>query len=85
MRRLYYCDNECDPHEEVEASEHVVETFLPILSLWWGYDIFAECLGQASDCRGLETSSGGGGEPLVDQVDGNSMNINLPNSVGFVR
>ena len=42
----YYCDNECDPHEEVEPSEHVAETLLPTLSfLGEDNDIFAENLG----------------------------------------
>ena len=41
----YYCDDECDPHEEIEASEYVVENLLPILSFWGRYDIFAESLG----------------------------------------
>ena len=51
----YYCNNECDPHKEVKASEYIVENLLPILGLWGGYDIFAESLGQASDSRRFKT------------------------------
>jgi hypothetical protein len=27
----YYCDDKCDPHEEIEASEDVVKDLLPVL------------------------------------------------------
>ena len=80
----YYCDDERDPHEEVETSEDVVENFLPILRLWRGYNIFAQSLGQAIDSRGFKTQSWGGGEPLVDQINGKGMNVDLTNGICFV-
>jgi hypothetical protein len=39
--RTYYCDDEGNPHQEVESAEDVVENLLPILSPRWGDHILA--------------------------------------------
>ena len=79
------CDNECDPHKKIEASEYVVENLLPVLSLWGGYNILPKSVRQASDSRRFKTNSGGGGEPLVDQINGDGMDVDLTDSICLVR
>jgi hypothetical protein len=61
----HYRDNECDPHEEVKPSEYVIEDLLPILSLWWRYNILAESFDCSSDSRRFKTQFGGSGKSLI--------------------
>ena len=80
---IYYCDNERDPYKEVEASEDVVESLLPILSLWWGYDIFSEKSSSSDRQQEIQDLEWGDGELLVHQINRKGMNVNLTNSVSL--
>jgi hypothetical protein len=45
----YYCDNERDPHKEVEPTKHIVESFLPIYRFRRRNNILAKSLGKPFD------------------------------------
>jgi len=76
--------NECNPHKKIEPSKHVIEGFLPILGLRRGYNIFAEGLGETCDIRRFKANCRRGGEPLVNFVNRNSVNIDLVNEISYV-
>jgi hypothetical protein len=82
--KTYQGGNECNPHKKIEPSKHVIEGFFPILSFRRGYDIFAEGLGKTCDIRRFKADCRRGGEPLVNYVDRNSVNVNLANEISYV-
>lgn len=83
--KTYYRDNERDPHEEVEPTKHIVESFLPVYRLRRGNNILAKSLGEPFDSGRFKTQGGGGGEPLIHHVHRNSVHVNLTNNIGWIH
>ena len=82
--KTYQGGNECNPHKKIEPSKYVIEGFLPILSLRCGYNIFAEGLGETRDIRRFKADCRRGGEPLVNYVNRNSVNVDLANEISYI-
>jgi len=82
--KTYQGGNERNPHKKIEPSKHIIEGFPPILSLRRGYNIFAEGLGETCDIWRFKAHCRRGGEPLVNYVNRNSVNVNLANKIRYI-
>lgn len=76
----YYCDDESDPHEEIEASEDVVEDLLPVLG-WGRADDIPTILGPSLNCCLLEANCRMARVASVDLICCEEMDVDTSYSI----
>lgn len=76
-------DDECNPHQEVEATEHIVQGLLPVVSRRRRNHILPE-LRPSRYGGAVEADLNRRGKSVEYFIDGYGVSINIPDSIGRV-
>ena len=83
MRNAYKCQNERDPHEEVEATKDIVERLLPVLGWWRTNDV---CTIHYLALNGgiVQAVHGVSGVTGVHLLWGDEVDVDVRYSIGWI-